>query len=160
MASSPPRPWMVLDPEVPLSRSPPAVAAEEATAAKAAPVERANMSISVVAMVAIFLIFSASFLEPSLRFLSFDAFHCSQAFFGIVPFPTASPPLADRVANPREARSMTARPRPRHTSRPHRGRVPRPQAPDPRRRPPLCSRAKDTSKPVNIFVPLRFRLLD
>src|SRR4028119_2029599 len=56
MASSPPRPWMVLDPEVPLSRSPPAVAAEEATAAKAAPVERASMSISAAVMVAIFFI--------------------------------------------------------------------------------------------------------
>src|SRR4028118_2044828 len=62
MASSPPRPRMVLDPEVPLSRSPPAVASSAATAAKAAPVERANMSISVVAMVAILLISLVPFL--------------------------------------------------------------------------------------------------
>src|SRR4028118_1301660 len=71
MASSPPRPWMVLDPEVPLSRSPPAVAA------KAAPVERANMSISVVAMVAILLISLVPFLGSFVMLLEWFSCYLS-----------------------------------------------------------------------------------
>src|SRR4028118_2161608 len=109
MASSPPRPWMVLDPEVPLSRSPPAVAAEEATAAKAAPVERVNMSISVVAMVAILLISLVPFLGSFVLLLEWCSCYLSSPLRSItslsccyrsssLPAHTVPPPKATNHA--------------------------------------------------------------